>query len=327
MKAIQIQTDEENRPLVWRTTDDPVTGPGEVLVESYATSVNRADLAQRAGNYPPPPGASDILGLDTAGRILEIGEGVSGWQIGDRVCALLAGGGYAELVAVPHSMLMPIPEGWSYEQAAAMPEVFLTAFVNIFMEAEFHEGETILVHGGGSGVGTAAIQLIRETEGRIIVTAGTEEKIARCISLGADLAINYKEEDFVQRVQDDTGGEGVDVILDMVGAGYLRQNLSLLRPKGRLVVIALLRGSRAEIDLALLMRRRLRLIGSVLRSRTLEEKEDIKRRFMERFWPLVERGTIGPVIDSVYPIQQANEAHQHIAEYRNTGKIILKIRD
>jgi putative PIG3 family NAD(P)H quinone oxidoreductase len=327
MKAIQVQTDQKDRPLVWRTTDDPALGPGEVLIESYATSVNRADLAQRAGNYPPPPGASDILGLDTAGRILEVGEGVSGWQIGDRVCALLAGGGYAELVAVPHQMLMPIPESWSYEQAAAMPEVFLTAFVNIFMEAGFQEGETVLVHGGGSGVGTAAIQLIRETEGRIIVTAGTEEKIARCISLGADLTINYKEEDFVQRVQDYTGGDGVDVILDMVGAGYLSQNLGLLRLKGRLVVIALLGGSRAEVDLALMMRRRLRLIGSVLRSRTLEEKEEIKRKFMGRFWSLIESGSIGPVIDSVYPIQEANKAHQHIAEYQNIGKIILKIRD
>lgn len=327
MKAIQIQTDHKDRPLVWQTTHDPVLGPGEVLIEAHATSVNRADLAQRAGHYPPPPGASHILGLDTAGRILEMGEGVSGWQVGDRVCALLAGGGYAELVAVPYQMLMPIPDDWSYQQAAAMPEVFLTAFANIFMEAAFQEGETVLVHGGASGVGTAAIQLVREAGGRMIVTAGVEEKVARCMSLGADLAINYKEEDFVQRVQDYTGGQGVDVILDMVGAGYLSQNLSLLKPRGRLVVIALLRGSRAEVDLALMMRRRLRLIGSVLRSRTLEEKEQIKGQFMGRFWSLVERGTIGPVIDSVYSIQQANEAHQHIAEYQNIGKIILKIRD
>jgi tumor protein p53-inducible protein 3 len=326
MKAIHVDTEREGRPLVWGEAEDPIPGPNDVLVDNHATSVNRADLAQRAGNYPPPPGASNILGLDMAGRIIKVGESVSGWEVGDRVCALIPGGGYAERVAVPYQMLMPIPEDLSYEQGAAIPEVFLTAFVNIFMEADFKEGETVLLHGGGSGVGTAAIQLVRKAGGRIIVTAGKQEKINKCQELGAHFVINYTEEDFVQRVRDYTDGAGVDVIIDMVGADYLERNLSLLKPRGRLVFIATQSGSRAEVDLRLLMGRRLRMIGSVLRGRALEEKVEITRHFMTRFWPLLESGAIQPIIDSVFPIEQANEAHQYIAEYKNIGKIILKIR-
>jgi len=326
MKAIHIQTEIEGRPLVWAEAEDPIPGPDDVLVENHATSVNRADLAQRAGHYPPPPGASHILGLDMAGRILEMGQNVSGWEVGDRACALIPGGGYAERVAVPYQMLMPIPDGWSYEQGAATPEVFLTAFVNIFMEADFKEGETVLLHGGGSGVGTAAIQLVRQAGGRMIVTAGKPEKIDKCLELGADLAINYREEDFAARVQDYTDGAGVDVIIDMVGADYLERNLSLLKLKGRLVYIATLSGSRAEVDLRTLMGRRLRMIGSVLRSRDPEEKVEITQRFMARFWPLLNEGTLQPVIDRIFPIEEANEAHQYLAEYRNVGKVVLKIR-
>jgi len=326
MKAIHIQTEIEGRPLVWAEAEDPIPGPDDVLVENHATSVNRADLAQRAGHYPPPPGASHILGLDMAGRILEMGQNVSGWEVGDRACALIPGGGYAERVVVPSQMLMPIPDGWSYEQGAATPEVFLTAFVNIFMEADFKEGETVLLHGGGSGVGTAAIQLVRQAGGRMIVTAGKPEKIDKCLELGADLAINYREEDFAARVQDYTDGAGVDVIIDMVGADYLERNLSLLKLKGRLVYIATLSGSRAEVDLRTLMGRRLRMIGSVLRSRDPEEKVKITQRFMARFWPLLNEGTLQPVIDRIFPIEEANEAHQYLAEYRNVGKVVLKIR-
>jgi len=326
MRAIHVQTEKEGRPLVWRETDDPTWGSDEVLVDVHAASLNRADLMQRAGGYPPPPGAPDILGLDMAGRIAQVGERVGGWQSGDRVCALLAGGGYAAKVAVPQQLLMPIPAGWSYEQAAAVPEVFMTAFVNLFMEAGFQAGETVLMHGGASGVGTAAIQLIREAGGRIAVTASTEAKLATCRELGADLAINYREEDFVERVRAFTDGAGVDVILDMVGAAYLARNLSLLKLKGRLVFISMLGGSRTEIDLGALMGRRLRLIGSVLRSRSLAEKVEIKERFMGRFWQAMEAGRIRPVIDSIYPVEQANQAHQHMAENRNSGKIILKVR-
>jgi putative PIG3 family NAD(P)H quinone oxidoreductase len=327
MKAIIVQAEKEGRPLVWANAPDPACGPDEVLVDIHATALNRADLMQRAGNYPPPPGAPNILGLEMAGEIAAVGAGVSGWQVGDAVCALLPGGGYAERVSVPQAMLMPIPAGWSFEQAAAMPEVFLTAYVNLFMEAAVQPGETALVHGGASGVGTAAIQLLRQAGNPVIVTAGSEDKASRCAGLGAQLAINYKAEDFAERILAHTNGAGVDVILDIVGAAYLEQNLRLLKLRGRLVFISTLSGSRAEIDLRHLMGRRLRLIGSVLRSRSLAEKVEIKERFMPQFWPALEAGTITPVIDSDYPIAQANEAHQHMAGNKNIGKIVLKVRD
>jgi len=327
MKAIIIQSDQENNSLVWQDVPAPTYNEDEVLVDIYATALNRADLLQRAGKYPVPPGASNILGLEMAGQIAAVGANVTGWQIDDRVCALLSGGGYAEQINVPHQMLMPIPNNWSYQQAAAIPEVFFTAFVNLFMEAGLQKGETVLIHGGASGVGTAAIQLAREAGCRVFATAGTDEKIARCVTLGAELAINYKKEDFVERTKTQTSGEGVDVILDMVGAAYLERNIKLLKLRGRLVFIAVLGGAKAEINLAALMGRRLRLIGSVLRSRSLAEKIEIKQKFMEQFWPLLETGTIQPIIDSVYSIEQAEEAHRRMADNQNIGKIILDVRD
>ena len=326
MKAIHVLGGEKERPLVWQETDDPVCGRGQVLVDIHATSLNRADLMQRAGQYPPPPGAPDILGLDMAGIIKQVGAGVEGWQPGQRVCALLAGGGYAERVAVPHELLIPVPDHWSFEQAAAVPEVFLTAYLNIFMEAGFVAGETVLMHGGASGVGSAAIQLVRQAGGRMLVTAGTDEKTALCSQLGADLAINYREEDFVQRIEEHIGSEGVGIIVDIAGAEYLERNLRLLGLKGRIVFLSMLSGSHTEINLGSLMGRRLRLIGSVLRSRSLREKAEIQQRFMSQFWPLLVNGTIEPVIDSVFPIERANEAHQRVAENKNMGKIILKVR-
>jgi putative PIG3 family NAD(P)H quinone oxidoreductase len=326
MKAIRVYADEPGRPMRWEDASDPLPGPGEVLVDIYAAALNRADLLQRAGGYPPPAGAPDILGLDMAGRVAALGQGVVGWQPGDRVCALLGGGGYAERVAVPREMLMPIPAGWSFEQAAALPEVYLTAFVNLFMEAGFQAGETVLMHGGASGVGTAVIQLGKAAGGRVLVTAGSEDKLARCRELGADLAINYRVDDWLVRAREFTQGAGVDVIVDMVGADYFERNLSLLRPRGRLVFIATLSGTRVELSLGQLMSRRLRLIGSVLRSRSLAEKVAIKQAFMERFWPMLEAGTIQPVVDSVYPIAEVEAAHRRMAENRNLGKIVLKIR-
>lgn len=326
MKAISVDVTRPGRPLVWQDMPDPTFGPDEVLVEIHATALNRADLMQRAGNYPPPPGAPDILGLEMAGVISATGDNVREWQVGDRVCALLPGGGYAEKVAVPQAMLMPIPHNWSFEQAGAMPEVYFTAFVNLYMEADLQPGEIVLVHGGASGVGTAAIQLLRATGNPVIVTAGAAEKCAACLELGASLAINYKEDDFVAQVKEYTGGAGVDVILDMVGAAYLERNLNLLRLKGRLVFISMLSGGKTEIDLGSLMRRRLRMIGSVLRSRSLEEKVEIKERFMDLFWNQLEEGVIQPVIDSVYPITQANEAQQRMADNLNIGKIVLQVR-
>jgi tumor protein p53-inducible protein 3 len=326
MKAIHVDTTQASRPLVWQEMADPVCGPEEVLVDVHATALNRADLAQRAGNYPPPPGASDILGLDLAGEIAQRGEKVNGWKIGDRVCALLPGGGYAERVSVPQQMLMPIPAGWSYAQAGAMPEAYLTAFVNLYMEANLQPGETVLVHGGASGVGTAAIQLTHATGNPVIITAGSTGKCDACVKLGADLAVNYKEEDFAEKVRVFTNGAGVDMILDIGGADYLARNLSLLKLKGRIVFIALLGGSQAQIDLSILQRRRIHMIGSLLRSRALAEKIEIKEKFMARFWRLLEEAKIQPVIDSVYPIAQANEAQQRMAENRNIGKIVLTVR-
>ncbi|MFC2031295.1 NAD(P)H-quinone oxidoreductase [Chloroflexota bacterium] len=326
MKAILVQESSSELPLVWQEANDPVCGPGQVLVDVHATSLNRADLLQRAGRYPPPPGAPDILGLDMAGAVRQVGIGVEGWQPGERVCALLAGGGYAEQVVVPSGMLMPIPDHWSYEQAAAVPEVFLTAYLNIFLEAAFVAGETVLMHGGASGVGSAAIQLVRQSGGRMLVTAGTDDKTEVCARLGAELAVNYRQEDFVQRILEHTSGDGVDIIVDIVGAEYLERNLSLLKLRGRMVFLAMLSGSRAEIDLGSLMGRRLRLIGSVLRSRPLQEKVEIKERFMSQFWPQLVDDSILPVIDSVYPVQKANEAHRRMADNMNMGKIVLKVR-
>jgi putative PIG3 family NAD(P)H quinone oxidoreductase len=326
MYAIQILHKNNTPRLVWQETGDPAFGPDEVLVDVYATALNRADLSQAAGNYPPPPGASDILGLDMAGVIAEVGANVSGWQRGDRVCALLAGGGYAEKVAVPAAMLMPISTGWDFEMAAAMPEVYLTAFVNIFMEASFQPGETVLIHGGASGVGTAAIQLVKAAGGTVIATAGKPDKVQVCRDLGADLAINYNEDDFVAATQDFTRDAGVDVILDMVGASYLARNISLLKIKGRLVFIATLGGSVGEINIGQLMGKRARLIGSVLRARPLAEKVEIVRRFREQFWPHFEDGSMKPIIGSVYPVQEAQAAHDAMRAYENIGKIVLKVR-
>lgn len=326
MKAIVVQTEQEGNPLIWQEVDDPTYGADEVLVDIQATALNRADLFQRAGNYPPPPGASEILGLEMAGTITAVGDDVTDWQVGDRVCALLPGGGYAEQVNVPAKLLLPIPDDWSYEQATAIPEVFLTAHVNLFMEANLQEGETLLIHGGASGVGTTAIQLAREAGCRVFITAGTAEKTARCRELGAELAINYKEDDFAAVIRQHTGErQSVDVILDMVGSNYFERNLSLLKLRGRMVFISTLSGSKTELDIRQLMGRRLRLIGSVLRSRSLEEKIDIKQNFVYRFWSALTNGRVKPIIDRTYPIEQANEAHDYMQNNQNIGKIVLTV--
>jgi putative PIG3 family NAD(P)H quinone oxidoreductase len=326
MYAIHVQSDQPDRPLLWQMRPDPSFGADEVLVEIHATALNRADLLQRAGNYPPPPGAPDTLGLEMAGVITAVGSHVRNWQVGNRVCALLGGGGYAEGVAVHHSQLIPIPTDWSFEEAAALPETYLTAFVNLFMEARLQPGESVLVHGGASGVGTAAIQILHNLGHKVIVTAGSDAKTAACRELGADLAINYRNEDFAEATQSFTNGQGVDVILDMVGASYFERNFELLRLRGRMVYIATLGGSQVTVDIGKLMRKRARLIGSVLRSRSLEEKQEIKESFMNRCWPLIQRGLIRPVIDTIFPIAEANAAHARMASNENIGKIVLKVR-
>jgi len=324
VKAIVVDSDSPESSLSWRDVPDPSCGSQEVLVDIHATAVNRADLLQRSGNYPPPPGAPPYLGLEMSGTVVSTGSAATGWQPGDRICALLAGGGYAEKTAVHHQMLVPIPDEWSFATAAAVPEVFYTAFVNLFLEAELKSGETALIHGGASGVGTAAIQLAREAGCRVVATAGSQEKLDRCRSLGAELVINYTERDFVDAILDHC--DGIDVILDIVGGNYLEQNLKSLKLRGRLVVISLLGGSASNLDLGAVLGKRLRIIGSLLRSRPVEEKIAIVRQFEDRFWQLLVTGRVEPVIHQVLPITEVERAHQILADNRNIGKVVLQVR-
>ncbi len=325
MKAIQVQGEKDNPTLVWGEAAEPVCGPDEVLVDVRAAAVNRADLWQARGHYPPPFGASAILGLEMAGVVREVGAAVQTFGTGDRVCALLPGGGYAERVSVPAGMLLRLPTDWSFAQGAAVPEVWYTAFINLFDEGGLKEGETALIHAGASGVGTAAIQLAVDAGAQALATAGSAEKVARCRELGAALAVNYKEADFVAEVMAATDGAGVDVILDPVGGGYLARNITLLKPFGRLVNIANLGGSKGELDMGRVLGRRLRLIGSTLRGRPVAEKIAITRRFEEQVWPKLADGRLRPIIDRVFPIAEAQAAHAYVLENRNIGKVILEI--
>jgi tumor protein p53-inducible protein 3 len=323
MKAIIVQGDPGQPQLVWADVPDPVYGPDEVLVAVKATAVNRADLSQARGNYPPPPGVTDILGLEMAGVIAAVGERVTGWQIGDRVCALLPGGGYAELAAVPQGLLLPVPAQWDFAQAAAVPEVWLTAFVNLFLEGGLQAGETVLIHAGASGVGTAAIQLAVQAGATAYVTAGNEAKLAACRELGATLAIHYHSQDFLEAVMSVTDGRGVDLILDPVGGNYLERNVRALAEYGRLVNIGLLGGAQGALDMGLLLRRSLRLVGSRLRPRPLADKIAITRQFQERFWTLLLDGRLRPIIDRHFPLPEAQAAHAYVAQNKNIGKVIL----
>lgn len=289
-----------------------------------ASAVNRADLSQARGNYPPPPGASPILGLEMAGVIRALGRDVTGWRVGDRVCALLPGGGYAEQAVVPAGMLMPIPDDWDFNAAAAIPEVWFTAYVNLFLEGRLRPGERALIHAGASGVGTAAIQLAVATGATAYVTASAA-KHAACLDLGAVLAIDYKQDDFADFLLRHV--DGVDVILDPVGGPYTHRNLRILRRYGRLIAIGLLGGGAGEINMADVLRKRLTVIGSTLRTRPVAEKIAITRGFTRRFWPLLADGTLKPVIDTVFPMQEAHAAHAYVAANRNVGKVILALSD
>jgi putative PIG3 family NAD(P)H quinone oxidoreductase len=275
--------------------------------------------------YPQPPGASEILGLECAGEVIEVGREVRGWRAGERAMALLPGGGYAQKAVVHHGSAMHVPAALSDEEAAAMPEVFLTAFLNLFMLGEVNPGQSALIHGGGSGVGTAAITLLGQAGVRSIVTAGTVEKCERCLRMGADLAINYNDGPFAPKVKVATNGRGADVILDCVGGAYLAQNLEALAQGGRLVLIGLMKGARAELDLAALLRRHLRLIGSTLRTRSVEEKARIVEAFLKRFGPALESGALRPTIDCVLPIAQVAEAHRRMQSSAHFGKIVLRV--
>jgi putative PIG3 family NAD(P)H quinone oxidoreductase len=310
--------------LTWATVPDPTPGPGEVLVEVAASAVNRADLMQREGRYPPPPGAPPYPGLECAGRIAALGAGVTGWQVGDEVCALLAGGGYATKVAVPAGQVLPIPAGLSATDAAALPEVACTVWSTIGDIAGLTNGETFLVHGGSSGIGTHAIQLGVALGVRVLCTAGSAEKLARCRELGADVTINYKTEDFVQRVKDETGA-GADVILDMVGGPYLARNIDALAPNGRLAIIGMQGGTKTEFDLNSLMRKRASVIATALRARPVAEKAAIVARVREVVWPMIEVGAIRPVVDRVVPMRDAAEAHRVVESGHHIGKVVLAV--
>ena len=321
MKAIQIQPDKS---LLWQDTATPAPGPGEVAIRVHATAINRADLMQRAGLYPPPPGASPILGLECAGEISAVGAGVSAWKAGDRVCALLAGGGYAETLVCPADHLLPVPTGFSWAEAAALPEVFATAWLNIFMEAGAHPGQKVLVHAGASGVGTAAIQLCKLQGNPVFVTVGDPAKLEFCRQLGADAGHVRTQGDFESAVKE-WCGEGVHAILDPVGGNYLEQNVRLLATDGSLVIIGLMGGRSAPLDIGRLLIKRIRVIGSTLRSRSNADKAALIAQLKAKVWPGFENGTLKPIIHRVYPIQQAEAAFAEVASNATMGKVVLSV--
>ena len=321
MKAILF--DQPGGPDVLRLGEapDPKPAAGELLVRVRATAANRADLLQRRGAYPPPEGASPILGLELAGEVL---SGAGAWRPGDRVMAVVTGGGYAELAAVPAGMAIRIPDRLSFEEAAAIPEAFLTAFLNLFTLGRLEGGESVLIHAGASGVGTAAIQLARSAGARVLITAGSDEKLARCRELGAEVALHYKRESFRERVAEATVGRGVNLILDLVGAPYWDDNLASLAIDGRLASIGTLGGSRGQIDISPILAKRLTILGAALRRLPLPQKTALAKAFAAFALPRFESGELRPVVDSVYPLAQAAEAHRYMELNRNTGKIVLR---
>jgi putative PIG3 family NAD(P)H quinone oxidoreductase len=302
---------------------EPFPAAGEILIDVEAAGVNRPDIIQRYGKYPPPPGASDIPGLEVAGKVAALGVGVTGWSAGDPICALLAGGGYAERAAVPHEQCLPIPKGLTAIQAAGIPETFFTVWANVFQRGKLTAGETILIHGGTSGIGTTAIQLAKAFGARVFATAGSDDKCAAMRKLGADEAFNYKTQDWVAEGKRVTGGQGVNLILDIVGGDYIARNLDLLSIEGRLVQIAFLKTPKAEIDFSQVMRRRLTITGSTLRPRSPEEKGVIARDLWEHVWPLLENGTVAPVIHKTFPLADAAAAHRLMEESTHIGKLVL----
>lgn len=325
VQAITLERPGGPEVLTWAAVPDPDPGPGEVLVDVAATAVNRADIMQRQGHYPPPPDAPPYLGLECAGRISALGEGVTGWQIGDDVCALLAGGGYAERVAVPAGQLMPIPFGLSPAEAASLPEVACTVWSMVFMTARLAPGEVLLVHGGASGVGTLAIQLAVRHGARVFCTAGAPERLAECRRLGAEVAIEYHTEDFVDRVGEETAAHGADVILDIMGAAYLQKNLDALAEDGRLVIIGMQGGRVGELDIGALMAKRGLVTAATLRGRSRESKAAIVAAVVENVWPVIEAGDVRPVVDRTLPLEKAADAHRALEAGEHVGKIVLTV--
>ncbi|ADP78376.1 NAD(P)H-quinone oxidoreductase [Pseudofrankia inefficax] len=325
-----VTVDEPGGPevLEWREVDDPPgPGPDEVVIDVVATAVNRADLLQRQGLYAPPPGASDIIGLECSGRIAAVGPGVDGWRVGDEVCALLSGGGYATKVVVPAGQVLPVPPGVDLVTAGGLPEVTSTVYSTVFQRAQLLDGETFLVHGGASGIGTFAIQAVRALRPKALIatTAGSPEKLERCRELGADVTICYRDEDFVARVKEATGGRGADVILDNMGAKYLARNVDVLAPDGRLVVIGMQGGIKAELNLATLLTKRGAVHAMSLRHRPGEQKAAIVAGVRAEVWPAFASGAIRPVIDRVLPLREAAEAHRVVESLGHVGKVLLAV--
>jgi putative PIG3 family NAD(P)H quinone oxidoreductase len=325
MIAIEIATPGE--PDVLRPVErpDPVPGPADVLIATAAAGINRPDIMQRRGRYPPPPGASDIPGLEVAGTVLAVGDAAGPWKVGDRVCALVAGGGYATRVVAPAAQCLPVPAGLEPIAAAAVPETFFTVWTNVFERGRLQAGETILVHGGTSGIGTTAIQLARARGARVYATAGSDEKCRACEALGAERAFNYRTQDFVEAIASATGGRGVDVVLDMVGGSYVPRNLASLAVEGRLVQIALMGGDTAPVDFRRVLVRRLTITGSTLRPRSVEEKGRIAAALHREVWPLLERGEVRPVVFRTFPLREAASAHRLMESGEHIGKIVLTV--
>ncbi|WP_018157765.1 NAD(P)H-quinone oxidoreductase [Demetria terragena] len=323
MKAITIPEYGDENVLTLADVPAPEPGADEVLVEVTAAGVNRADLMQRQGMYNPPPGESELPGLEVSGTIAQLGDGVTGWSVGEQVCALLAGGGYAEKVVVPTGQLLPVPQGMDLVDAAALPEVTCTVWSNVFQVAALQPGETLLVHGGSSGIGTMAIQLAKAKGARVAVTAGSSAKLDACRDLGADILINYREQNFVDEIKNATDGRGADVILDVVGAKYLASNVDALATGGRLVVIGLQGGVQGEVNLATLLAKRASVTATSLRARPRDNKAEIVRAVRENVWPLIESGQVRPIIQDRLPLADAADAHRALQASQHIGKVLL----
>ncbi|MDP4918296.1 MAG: NAD(P)H-quinone oxidoreductase [Haliea sp.] len=326
MRCIEIT--EPGAPSVLKIAERsaPVAAAGELLIDVFAAGVNRPDVMQRLGFYPPPPGASDLLGLEVAGKVAAVGDGVAGWQVGDRVCALTNGGGYAEQAVAPAGQCLPVPDGLDFAAAAGVPETFFTVWTNVFMRAGLQPGETLLVHGGSSGIGTTAIQMARALGATVYVTAGSAEKCAACLQLGAAQAVNYREEDFEGVLREATGDAGIDVILDMVGGDYVNRNIRLAAVDGRIVNIAFQGGFEASVNFVPVLLKRLTLSASTLRPQSLEAKAEIAAQLHKTIWPRLQQGDIHPVVAATFPLEQAAAAHELMESSQHIGKIILLVR-
>ena len=327
MRFINISEHGGPEVMEIKEGETPDPGKGEVLIRVHAAGVNRPDVMQRQGLYAPPPGASPILGLEVSGEVVATGNDVSAWSVADRVCALTNGGGYAEYVAVPPGQCLPVPAGLPVEEAAALPETFFTVWANVFDRAGLKPGESFLVHGGSSGIGTAAIQMAKSLGSKVFTTAGSAEKCAACQSLGDDVAVNYTEQDYVKVLKEATDGQGVDVILDMVGGDYVARNLELAAVDGRIASISFLRGSQVEIDMMQILRKRLTVTGSTLRPRSAEAKAGIAEKLRAQIWPLIESGEIKPLIAARFPLADVVESHKLMESSKHIGKIILMVAD